>query len=83
MKVNDKVYLQYKAYLIWVIQCEFGSVDLTKPIFIISKEIDFDNPGIIKGFQSPKFDGRDTVVKWKDMLWDTAIPSQFLIKEKT
>ena len=80
MKINDKVYLQYKAYLIWLMQTIYGSVDLTELIFMV-EEIDYDNPGIVKGFQSPEFDGRDIIIRWKNFFWDTTIPSQFLIKE--
>lgn len=81
MKINDKVYLQYKAYLIWIMQTT-GLIDLTALMHTMAEEVDYDNPGIIKGFQSPEFDGRDTIVRWKNFLWDTSIPSQFLIADK-
>lgn len=73
MKINDRVYVKQKAYMVWL------GMDPIAPWYDVEEEIDYDNPGIIKGFQSPEFDSRDTIVKWTNLPWNTTIPSQFLI----
>lgn len=82
LKLGNIVFLKYREYLVWLIAKKLGYIDLSKLIFKIAKKIDTENPGIIKGFQNSKFDGRDVIVRWKDFLWNTTIPSRFLIRQK-
>ena len=73
-QIGEKVYLRKKDYYI------FLGLDSTAPWYDVCEVINFENEVIIQGFQNPAFDERDVIVRWKDFLWDTTIPSQFLIK---
>ena len=79
IKVRDKVILKKRDYMIWEFTRRFGYCDTSKPYFRMCREYG-ETIGIIKGFQSPEFDGRDVIIRWGDFLWETTIPSKFLIK---
>lgn len=75
LKIGDKVYCRIRSYQV------FCGCLPSAPWYDICEEIDTERIGTIKGFQDDSFDGRDIILRWNDFLWNTAMPSNFLIKK--
>ena len=78
--IGDEVYCKPTDLTAWIIQRQSGLLDLGKPYFRGMGKVDKTKKGIIRGFQSPEFDGRDVIVRWKSFYWDTTVPKHVLVK---
>ena len=78
LKIGDTVHCKQKQYEI------FMGISPTSPCIKMTPETDVKRIAKIKGFQDPETnDGRDVILRWNDFLWDTTMPSEFLILKKS